>query len=353
MADSLPIEVSDELRRSDREAYFEQRIFVLSPFGTTSTAVLIFALFALSYLLLASASGMPIVSQTPSGIAVGHTTRLALILSLMMTVILWVQRVVRMRQRGDTLLVARVLRGGMAQAMEISKLSPMGARLVAASLIGAAAGVAFDYVLYFSPAVQLDAELGVRLWFSFITLLMVMTFVRGVELTRTGARSTVEIIENELVIDLLRIDELAVWGRSSARFALIWFVISAASCLLFVSSEITLFTVILLAGCVAMGIAAFMGLMVRIHRKIVRVKAVELERVRGEISVMCSLIATDADAAQRMQGLLAYEARIAAVREWPFDQTTVMRVAASAGILTVPWFGQALAAFIVEKLGGA
>jgi hypothetical protein len=50
-----------------------------------------------------------------------------------------------------------------------------------------------------------------------------------------------------------------------------------------------------------------------------------------------------------LQGLLAYEARIMAVHEWPFDQTTLMRVGASALILAVPWFGQAVAAFVVER----
>jgi hypothetical protein len=48
--------------------------------------------------------------------------------------------------------------------------------------------------------------------------------------------------------------------------------------------------------------------------------------------------------------LLAYEARIEAVPEWPFDQTTLYRVCASALILTVPWFGQAIAGYVIEHL---
>lgn len=346
MSESLPFEIADELRCSDRGAYVEQAIFVRSPFGTHVTAVLIFTLFAVSYLLLASAGGVPIAQ----GYTLSRITRLALVLSLMMTVILWIQRFVRLRARADTMLAARVLRGGLAQAKEIAKLTPVGAHLWQATLIGVVLGAAFDWLLYFSASAQLAAPLGVKLWFSFITLAMVLTFVRGVELTRTGARSTVEVLENDLVIDLLRVDELAVWGRNSARFALIWFVISAATCLLFVSSEITIFTVCLLSGCVAMGIAAFVGLMLRVHHKIRRVKEAELERVRREIAMVCDRIAGDAEAAARIQGLLAYEARIMAVREWPFDQTTLMRFVASAFILTIPWFGQAIAAFAVEHM---
>lgn len=349
MAESLPFDVADEFKRSDRGAYLEQLVFVVSPLGTQGTALLIFAGLFGSYLAVAAANGVPLAH----GIALTPVTRLALILSLMMTVILWIQRFVRMRARGDIVLMARVLKGGMREAKEIYKLTPAGARLVPASLIGLALGAAFDYLLFFSGNAALKAPLAVTLWFSLVTLLMVLTFVRGVELTRMGARATVAILDTSLVIDLLRIDELSVWGRNSARFALIWFVISAATCLLFASSEITILTVFILIGCVAMGIAAFMSLMLRIHHRIVAVKGAELERIRRDIDALSVQCSASADAAQRLQGLLAYEKRIDDAAEWPFDQTTVVRVAASAAILTVPWFGQALAAFIVEKVGGS
>ena len=38
------------------------------------------------------------------------------------------------------------------------------------------------------------------------------------------------------------------------------------------------------------------------------------------------------------------------VHEWPFDQTTLVRVGASALILTVPWFGQAAAQYFVDHI---
>ena len=58
----------------------------------------------------------------------------------------------------------------------------------------------------------------------------------------------------------------------------------------------------------------------------------------------------DAFASAKLHGLLAYEKRISDAPEWPFDQTTAVRVGASALILTVPWFGQAIAAYVVEHL---
>ena len=87
-----------------------------------------------------------------------------------------------------------------------------------------------------------------------------------------------------------------------------------------------------------------------VHDKIRAAKAAELERVRNEIGAQRAAAASDAAAATRLQGLLAYEARIEAAPEWPFDQTTLVRVGASALILTVPWFGQAIAGYFIEHL---
>ena len=76
----------------------------------------------------------------------------------------------------------------------------------------------------------------------------------------------------------------------------------------------------------------------------------ELERVRRQIDALRETAVDDPSCATRLQGLLAYEARIMGAQEWPFDQTTLVRVCASAFILTVPWFGQAIAAYVVDHL---
>jgi hypothetical protein len=62
-------------------------------------------------------------------------------------------------------------------------------------------------------------------------------------------------------------------------------------------------------------------------------------------------LAHDDHAGARLSGMLAYEKRIMDAPEWPFDQSTLVRVGASALIVTVPWFGQAVAAYLIEHLG--
>jgi hypothetical protein len=180
--------------------------------------------------------------------------------------------------------------------------------------------------------------------------LLITAFTRGVELSRAGSLSTARAIDDDLVVDLLRIDLLSVWGRSAARFALIWFTVSAVACLFFIGNGLNAFTVAMLATFLALGIWMFIRPMERVHQKIRAAKAAELERIRGDIDRVRAAACSDADAATRLHGLLAYETRIAAAPEWPFDQTTLFRVGASALILAVPWFGQALAGYIIEHM---
>ena len=58
----------------------------------------------------------------------------------------------------------------------------------------------------------------------------------------------------------------------------------------------------------------------------------------------------DDRAAAQLHGMLAYEKRISDAPEWPFDQSTLVRVGAYILIPTVPWFGQAIVQYFVEHM---
>jgi hypothetical protein len=122
------------------------------------------------------------------------------------------------------------------------------------------------------------------------------------------------------------------------------------SCLFFVGGDLNWLTGLLIAACAAMGISHFAIVMSRIHRLIMQAKSQELEHIRRQIETQRSAMTSDDHAATRLHGLLAYEKRITEAPEWPFDQTTLLRVGASTLILTVPWFGQAIAAYVVDHL---
>ncbi|HEX2592503.1 MAG TPA: hypothetical protein VHL34_13455 [Rhizomicrobium sp.] len=342
--------VQAELTVSDRHAYFEQRIFVLSPFGTPLTTLLLFVLFAGSFLLCATVEHQPLLVQTATSVTLDQRARVALTLSLLLVTVLGIQRYTRVRERAELASAATIFRGGLATVGRVAVLTPAGAHLGLASLIGLVIGIGLSWLALLHDAHFSTAPLTIG-WYVVIICLLTMSFARGVELTRQGSKSGIAAVENELVIDLLRIDRLSFLGRSAARFALIWFAIGAVSCLFFVSNGISMFTVGLIAMMLLIGASTFFGMMERVHRRIKAVKAEELERIRHQIDGLRDQAAHDASAAARLQGLLAYETRITAAPEWPFDQPTLVRLCASALILTLPWFGQAIAADLIAHLG--
>jgi hypothetical protein len=337
------------LKRSDRSAYLEQRIFVLSPFGVWTTAAILFAALLGLYVAAALISGVPLFTTGDGSPALDHSARIAFAMAAMMTVILSVQRYTRIRERADMTAAASIFRGGLITVLRVAELTPTGARLGLAAVAGILLGgtiVAFT----FGKDPQITSHPALLAWFTVVTMLLTMSFTRGVELTRRGSTSGYASLQSDLIIDLLRIDRLSFLGRSAARFALIWFAIGAASFLFFVSSGINAFTISLIAVLVLIGAATFFGMLERVHRRIRAVKTVELEKVRSEIDSVRGEAIRDAGAAQRLAGLLAYETRISAAPEWPFDQTTLVRVFASAFILALPWFGQAIASYLIEHL---
>ncbi len=351
MSEAAPEDIAHALAASDRHAYVEQRIFVYSPFGTLATALLIFAVLAGSFAVAWEISGRPFLIATDTRVYVGTLIRLALWFCLILSTVLGMQRYVRVKDREDIGRYAAVLRGSWESAARISQLTPNNVSLVLANIAGLAIGLGASWFFFMSS--RTESLLGypaLLAWFTVVATLLALSFARGVALTRAGGRNVRKTIEDELVIDLLRIDRLTVIGRSASRPALIWFAVSAVILVIFIGGGITPFTVTFLVVCAAMGIWVFVATMEHVHRRILSTKAAELEHLRGEIDALRARAADEADCSVRLQGLLAYEARIMAAPEWPFDQTTLVRVCASALILTVPWFGQAVAAYVVDHL---
>ncbi len=107
---------------------------------------------------------------------------------------------------------------------------------------------------------------------------------------------------------------------------------------------------IVVLACAGVGLWIFLRPMLGVHHRISVAKETELGRLRAEIGRAVADESTDARAAARLPGLVAYEARIQAVREWPFDNSTLMRVGAYVLIPTIPWFGQAVVNDLLERL---
>ncbi|MEI9885599.1 MAG: hypothetical protein WDN08_03715 [Rhizomicrobium sp.] len=349
MSDALSVE--EQLRAADRKAYFEQRLFVLSPFGTFATALVLFVVLFGLFVVVAGIDDVRLFTDGPQGFAVESVARMAFTIALLLCTALFIQRYTRLRERADRAAFEAVLVPGSLLRRNLVQLTPSDARLVLFTALGVAIGLVASWFLFAADMLALaHPPYATLAWFVVVNVALITAFTRGLELSRAGSRASAQAIEHDLIVDLLRIDLLAVWGRSAARFALIWFTISAVSCLFFIGAGLSAVTLAMVATFLALGAFVFLRPMERVHRKIRAAKHAELERIRSRIDGLREAAAHDPSCATRLQGLLAYEARIAAAPEWAFDQTTLVRVVASALILTVPWFGQAIAQYAVEHL---
>lgn len=329
----------------------EQQIFLHSPFGTAGTVAMIFILLFGSFVLLAWLSHVSLAVQLGPSLLKSSAIWPAFVLSLLCVTALGMQRYVRLADARDAPAYALIMTGGARSAAEVTDLMPPGARLIRATTIGVAVGLTLSLIIRYAEIREGHAiPLAALLWFAFVTTALSILFARGVEQTLAGHRSYARRLNAELKIDLLRIDRLSVLGRSAARGSLIWFVVCAVACLFFVGNDLNWLTVALVVACGGMGLAMFVSAMARIHRHIVAVKLAEIERVRCQIERARETMHDDVGAAARVHGLIAYEKRIEDAPEWPFDQTTLVRVGASTLIVTVPWFGQAVAQYFIEHL---
>jgi hypothetical protein len=337
---------------SNENVPFEQQIFLRSPFGILPTAGILVVLFFGSFVLIATLEGVPIFNLAAYELGISPVAWSALTLSLLCCTALAMQRYARNWEAADRTSYADILTGGVQSALTVTSMAARGARLGRATLIGIIVGLIISAIVRYSEIRQGHVlHWGAMTWFAVASIFVSILFARGVEQSRAGNRAYGDVLKAELKIDLLRTDTLAVLGRSAARSALIWFVVSAVACLFFISGDLNWLTVGLIAACAAMGIGMFASIMLRIHRQIVSAKNAELERIRSQIDVLRPVIPDDYQAAARLQGLLAYEKRITEAHEWPFDQSTLVRLGASAFILIVPWLGRAAAEYLIDHFG--
>jgi hypothetical protein len=325
---------------------FEQRLFLKSPLGTAATSAILFVVVVGSYILLALLVRVSLFDSSARIFHIAPYAWAALVMSLLMVTVLGMQRYTRLKEKVDEAAFLAVAPGMTSATSILRPAAP--ARMLLANILGAIAGVGLAYLTV--PSTFPEHYPALFVWNVAVTMFLGALFARGVLMTAQGGRAFTHMIEHDLQIDLLHVDRLAVIGRHSARNALIWFTVAAIVCLFFIGNGVDRMTVSILAVCAGMGLWIFLRPMEHVHRRIRAVKGAELDRIRNEIGNARHDAVRDASAATRLQGLLAYEARIQSVHEWPFDQSTLMRVAAYILIPAIPWFGEAFVSDMIQRL---
>ena len=328
-------------------ANFEQTLYNLSPLGTLGTTLAILLVFLGTFGATLAIDRYPPAAHAASGWVLSPGVWPAFVLSLLVTVALGMQRYVRLKDHDDDAVLETIMPG--CREFEARMLDARGRRgLRIATVLGAILGAAATWV--FVPRSAIVAHPAMYLWFGLVQAVVTALFARGIVASARGAENWALAIDKGLIVDLLRIDSLNIIGRQGARNALIWFSVAAVIFLFFIGNNMGWMTLAILALAAVMGLWIFIRPMERVHQRIRAAKQAELEAIRCAIADAYAQASNDPAAAAKLQGLLAYEARIEAVREWPFDQPTAIRVAAFVLIPAIPWFGQAIAGYFIANL---
>ncbi|HZZ89674.1 MAG TPA: hypothetical protein VFE13_15210 [Caulobacteraceae bacterium] len=346
-AEPLDLQPAPAGRASDRAAawtHAEQRFYDGSPLNGWLTTAALFVALVGAYALAATIDGAT-WALARSGVDAQRGAWNAVGLSLIVCAVLGLQRYSRLMDARDAPEFGRIVRPGVAWAPTFSK-----PRLRGLAALGAAVGGGL-MIWFFTHAGSGVHALASAAWFTVVAALLGALFLRGVEMTRTASRHAGAVVRTGLEIDLLRIEQLYPFGRAAGRTALVWFTVSAVVLLQFAGAGLGPYTALLGVVCAGIGASVFIATLGVVHQEIRLAKAAELETLRAQIIGLRDRLNDDAAAPAKLQSLLAYEARIDAAPEWPFDQTILVRVGASALILAVPWFGQAVAGLVVDHFG--
>ena len=152
-------------------------------------------------------------------------------------------------------------------------------------------------------------------------------------------------------VQLLEREPLRPFARCGLRLGRNWFVGSAIAMLLLFDLRATAVVAAVIAATVALGLASLVLPSLGIHERLREAKRSELARVRAAIELRSAAL-FDADPPPRpevepaLPSLLAYEARLQQVSEWPFDVPTLLRFA----VLVLIPLGSWVAGAMVERL---
>ena len=254
----------------------------------------------------------------------------------------------------DLAALRLVMRGSDAQWARLAeRLTPGAREMVPAALVGGILGLGIDHLPFLLG--PWEFALPVRIWsgvlmFLLFALLGVQTLI-SMRHSRVFYEAGRHLVSGSLVDP----SPLEPFARAGLRGSALWFGGSALASLLFVGASAGWIVALVLVVTLGLGVASLLLPSRGIHLRIRERKREELARVRAAIARSGAALfggaAGDADAG-RLPALIAYEARIAAVREWPFDTATLRRFLLFRLIPLASWIGGALVERVVDAALG-
>jgi hypothetical protein len=218
-------------------------------------------------------------------------------------------------------------------------------------LVGAILGLGIDHLPFLLG--PWEFALPVRIWSNVLMFLLFALLGVQTLISMRHFRVFYEAGRRHVSESLVDPSPLAPFARVGLRGSALWFGGSALASLLFVGASAGWIVALVLVVTLGLGVASLLVPSRGIHLRIRERKREELARVRAAIAGGGAALfggpAGESDAG-RLPALIAYEARIAAVREWPFDTATLRRFLLFLLIPLASWIGGALVERVVNAV---
>jgi hypothetical protein len=221
------------------------------------------------------------------------------------------------------------------------RLFPNIRALCVAALMGGFAGAALDLLSYFGSAIR-QSHPGLH-----SLPFMILLFGQS-QVFREVGRQHIEVD----LLDPGAFSPFAAVGLMNAGF---WLIGSAISSLLVASTATIWIVAAVIVVTTAFGFAGLIVPSRGLHTRIQERKREELAQIRDAIANERVVLFSEAERSHippKMHAMLAYEARIESVREWPFDTSTLSRFALFLLIPLASWIGGALVERAVDAALG-
>ncbi len=232
------------------------------------------------------------------------------------------------------------------------RLFPNARALSIAASVGGPVGAVVELLPFFLGMVSFDQ---LRLHSLLFMIPLFALIAMQALITVRQSQVFYEVGRQHLEVDLLDPGVLSPFAAMGLANAAFWMIGSALASFLVASTANVWLVATVITATVGMGIAALIlpsrGLRLCIRDR----KREELTRIREAIASERAGLFSAAGSpppAPRMPSLLAYEARIDSVREWPFDTSTLGRFALFLLIPLASWIGGALVERVVNAALG-
>ena len=193
------------------------------------------------------------------------------------------------------------------------------------------------------------------IWIALRNGLNIYMIARGVYIELSLARAFSSLGTKIASINLLDRAPLSPFGRRGLRSVLLWMLYTLFYSSLYAGSWAADVLPLVLISFAAFAFTAFLLPVLGAHRRIRQARDLELARVREGIQTTRDALLVSGPVEMpggRLADLVAYEARISAVRAWPFDTPMLLRFGLYLVIGLGSWFGAAFVERLLDRTLG-